>query len=501
MSVSEKVLYIEASGKTDGQEWSQGGTGILLRCRPNDIIVTCLHVLQKGQELARKVEIWPQGVAKTSNQAYSAQINPTKLQRVPPDARDLAILELDSQELGFEGVTIRSEATKGSEVVIHGYPLGNKRIAHWENEVVRPCNFWGEIGTKRPNAIYAFRGDNTACGVSGGPAIAGEALIGILRGRWNPQGNYHENVLIGCHWIKRLCEQANYELLDDFNQEILQEGRFIDTNWRKKLDLRQARWVALKVREMLFNEDGERRASAFIWYGAPQTGLKNLSERIKIELSENQIKFWPCSFSNQIPSEFFLDSLPEQYWKTMLNVAEYPADSAHFGEKFATRLNQEAPAMLNGKKVVFVQHDPFVTKHSFWRKLFNIKDDAGIILGASDLQQYFDWLNNHFLGRSFNLPKDIYFVFGLPFVSNNYNSFRKNYMQIIRKQKRYPGNFFCIEMLDPLKKVSIDDVIEFLIHARGFKQISDDKEKLIHKILHKTGGHYEKTRQDILNIL
>jgi hypothetical protein len=211
--IAKRIIYVETTFD-DGRK--QGGTGVLLRCETESIVITCRHVVESNNSLG-KVKVWPRGVAKTDEQSIHSDIIDVTSTQAPEDARDLVVLKL-RESFGYHG--IENCACKPIDeltqidtipVTIYGYPLGEQRLIKLSQGVVQPVFFDGNVGSIAPSGIYSLHltANNPTSGVSGGGVFYRDTLIGIYRGKYSSPG-YQEGIIISSFWVMDICEKAGY---------------------------------------------------------------------------------------------------------------------------------------------------------------------------------------------------------------------------------------------------------------------------------------------------
>gem|GEM_PF-3102895 len=177
------LLYIEADLVSDGKGY---GSGFLIS--PDGYAITCNHVIDKANKTRARVKI--KGRPGGDISWHDVEI----IKTVP--GMDLALIKLEGKNFPYMKVSgIHDEITLGQEVVIMGYPFGERTQSAY-------TAFEGKIASVGQSDQYGercFIGGEAKRGNSGGPVILKET--GVVSG-----------VLLGSitEGDERLREEINY---------------------------------------------------------------------------------------------------------------------------------------------------------------------------------------------------------------------------------------------------------------------------------------------------
>lgn len=246
-----------------------------------------------------------------------------------------------------------------------------------------------------------------------------------------------------------------------------------DPFWHLKIDrVSQFSTVATQTRQML--REQKPRTLAFVWYGEQGQGIEKFNQRLNIELREDLTNThiyeirpeWPVEFHN--PHRSFSDMLTEVFEVNDLD--DIPA-----------RIRSKSHGTFGKQTLVYVRHQPVKSP-----KLFN----------PGRLKTYLEWWDHTFVSL---LKQSQHFVLlGIPFSVKNPPKF------LAELEKEHLDNLdlndTVFRVLDEMEKIARRDLLDFL-RTHNIRLPIKRRDQVLEHILKKTGGHYNKTVEQLKKLV
>ncbi len=253
------------------------------------------------------------------------------------------------------------------------------------------------------------------------------------------------------------------------NPPIPKDRTIHDPNWHVKIDrVSQYHIVAGETRLML--REGEPKSRAFVWYGKEGQGIDLFHKRLNIGLRDELPNAnvyevrpeWPFDLADEAAS--FRDMILEAF--EVSSMAHIPA-----------RIRAETRGESGKRTLVYVRHLPVRSP-----KLINPKT----------LRTYLQWWDAHFTPI---LETNQFALLGVSFVVKNSSMFQK-----IMLKKEGMNDLFLdrtvFRLLDEMENLAKKDLNDFL-HTHKINLPRDKRDEIIDRIIEMTGGHYEKTIEEL----
>jgi len=253
-------------------------------------------------------------------------------------------------------------------------------------------------------------------------------------------------------------------------KKVKDSSRITDPHWRCRLGrIKQFSQIKFMAEEMLFHQ--KPKILCFLWYGEQGRGVDLFHHRLSVELRD---KLSPTEFIEVTP-----------IWPTHFDNI-YGAFENMFNESFQTDSLHQIPSLIREKgdeeqKLIYIRHMPLTSTK---------------VVTLDILKRYIEWLENYFLPC---LEKDsFYALVGISYIVNNpskfYHFVEKRELTTIHHSNT---NFRILEEMKRLEKESLND----FLHTHNIRLPYDSQERLLDKILSKTGGHFEQTLYELENLV
>ncbi len=246
-----------------------------------------------------------------------------------------------------------------------------------------------------------------------------------------------------------------------------------DSFWHLKIDrVTQFGTVATQTRQML--RERKPPSLAFVWYGQQGMGMETFHQRLNIELRED------------LANTHVHEVRPE--WPADLHTP-YRSFSDMFAEVFEVSSLEDIPARIRSKThgafgkqtLVYVRHQPVKST-----KLINPKS----------LKIYLEWWDSVFAPL---LEQNQFALLGISFVVKNPPKFQSVIME--KEQIEYLDfNNTVFRLLDEMEKIARRDLLDF-IRTHNIRLPIKRRDQVLERILEKTGGIYEKTVEELKNLV
>ncbi len=247
-----------------------------------------------------------------------------------------------------------------------------------------------------------------------------------------------------------------------------------DPHWHLRIDrVSQFSTIATLTRQML--RDRKPRSLIFVWYGEDGQGLEHFHDRLNVELQVDLsstviypvLPDWPSELYNLDRS--FRDVLTEAF-------------EVNYLEDIPARIRSETYGHSGVQTLVYVRHQPV---------------NSPRLINPRTLREYFLWWDCEFAP----LLKDtqFYLLLGISIVVKNPPKFRKLTLEDERLDEVDLENT-VFRLLDEMEKVARRDLLIFL-RANDIRLPPNRRDQMIDRILEKTGGKYEKTVEELRNLV
>ncbi|MCP5004078.1 MAG: hypothetical protein GY941_09070 [Planctomycetes bacterium] len=243
-------------------------------------------------------------------------------------------------------------------------------------------------------------------------------------------------------------------------------------HWHLKIDrVTQFGTVVYQTNEMLREQKPVSRA--YIWYGKKGQGIDTFHERLKVCLGTDLNNTSFHEFTPVWPTEL------EKPWRAFEDMLLEAFDVSEL-EMIPGRIRSVTGGISGKQTLVYVRHEPVTS-----RKVIN----------PVVLKDYLEWwdsvlvpiLGNHqfaLLGISFVVEKPPLFLKAIE---------KRKILEMELKDT-------TVRLLDAMEKLARSDLLDFLRdhNIRMPERFRNDR---IDKILEKTGGHYEKTVDELRELV
>ncbi|MCP4699940.1 MAG: hypothetical protein GY862_24280 [Gammaproteobacteria bacterium] len=261
------------------------------------------------------------------------------------------------------------------------------------------------------------------------------------------------------------------ELLRQFQtRRVASEGTpaekpHIDPHWHLKIDRISQRDRVLAQTRLMMREQ-KPKSLAFVWYGQEGQGIEIFHKRLLVELREDltnacvhQVRpRWPEHLSNY--HDAFSDVLTEAF------------DARGF-EDIPARVRADT----HGKStLIYVRHEPVRSTQ---------------LINPKSLREYVRWWDAEFAPL---LEKKQFALLTVSFLVKNPPRFAEYVENEAIEELELRRTVFWL--LDEMEKVAKRDLLLFL-RTHNIDIPRDRKDKVLQKILNRTGGRYEQTVEEL----
>ncbi|MBT8420182.1 MAG: hypothetical protein KJO08_04890 [Gammaproteobacteria bacterium] len=243
--------------------------------------------------------------------------------------------------------------------------------------------------------------------------------------------------------------------------------RIHDPYWHLKID-RVTQFSTVATQTMQMVREGRPRCQAFVWYGTKGQGVEKFHHRLNVELREYLVNFnahlhevrpdWPSELDD--PGIAFRDCLNEAF--NVNHLDDIPGAIRGITQGASGR-----------QTLVYVRHTPVHSSR---------------LINPGSLKTYLDWWDREFVPR---LERNQFLLLGVSFIVNNPPKFRN---LILNKEGledlALKGTVF--RLLDEMEQLAARDIADFF-KTHNIHLPIRNRDRIIEKVLEKTGGHYEKT--------
>ncbi len=239
----------------------------------------------------------------------------------------------------------------------------------------------------------------------------------------------------------------------------------IDPHWHLKIDrVKQYNSVIAQTRLMM--REQKPKSLTFVWYGQEGQGVEIFHKRLLVELREDltnafvkQVRpRWPEHLANY--HDAFGDVLSEAFGTK--NLEDIPA-----------RIRSESHGKLT---LLYVRHEPVRSTQ---------------LINPESLKEYVRWWDAEFAPL---LEKKQFAILTVSFLVNNPPLFAEYVEDEAIEELELKKTVFWL--LDQMEEVAKRDLLLFL-RTHNIDIPRDRKDKVLQKILNRTGGRYEQTIEEL----
>ncbi|VFM96984.1 MAG: hypothetical protein BECKG1743D_GA0114223_101225 [Candidatus Kentron sp. G] len=250
-----------------------------------------------------------------------------------------------------------------------------------------------------------------------------------------------------------------------------------DPHWHLKIDrVSQFSTVAAQTLQMV--REGRPRCLAFVWYGAEGQGIRMFHQRLYVELREYLLNFnatlhevrpeWPMESTD--PDSAFRDCLCEAFG--VANLDDIPIAIRRFNQG------------TTGKQtLVVVRHVPV---------------DSPRVMKPKTLKAYLTWWDRAFM-PILERERGQFVLLGISFIVRNPPKFRT----LVLEKERIEDlalKHTVFRLLDEMEELAQRDIADFF-KTHNIHLPTRNRDGIIRRTLEKTGGHYEKTVEELQRLV
>ncbi len=251
--------------------------------------------------------------------------------------------------------------------------------------------------------------------------------------------------------------------------------RIHDPHWHLKID-RVDQFSVVNTQTMQMLRERTPRSLSFVWYGTKGQGVKRFHHRLNLELRDYALNFntslfeirpeWPRELID--PDIAFRDSLTEAF--QVRHLEDIPLA--------IRKLNHGVSGI---QTLVYVRHEPVVSPR---------------LINPKSLRLYFKWWDETFIPL---LERSQFALLGVSFIVKNPPKFRKILLKKERLEDMDMKNT-VFRLLDEMERLARRDLLDFF-KTHNIHLPIKNRDKIIARILEKTGGHYEKTVKQLQRLV
>nr|VFJ89718.1 MAG: hypothetical protein BECKH772A_GA0070896_100175 [Candidatus Kentron sp. H]VFJ91256.1 MAG: hypothetical protein BECKH772B_GA0070898_100165 [Candidatus Kentron sp. H]VFJ97802.1 MAG: hypothetical protein BECKH772C_GA0070978_100165 [Candidatus Kentron sp. H] len=248
-----------------------------------------------------------------------------------------------------------------------------------------------------------------------------------------------------------------------------------DPHWHLKID-RVSQFSTVTTQTLQMAREGRPRSLAFVWYGAQGQGIGLFHQRLNVELREYLPNFnahlheirpdWPSELED--PDMAFRDCLTEAFG------VKYPDDIP----RAIRKLTQGASGR---QTLVYVRHAPVISSR---------------LINPKSLKGYLAWWDRAFAPL---LERNQFLLLGISFVVKNPAKFRGLVLEKDRLED-LALKHTVFRLLDEMEELAQRDIADFF-KTHNIRLPMESRDRIIEKVLEETGGHYEKTVDQLRDLV
>lgn len=251
--------------------------------------------------------------------------------------------------------------------------------------------------------------------------------------------------------------------------------RIHDPHWHLKID-RVGQFSVVNTQTMQMLREGTPRCLSFVWYGTKGQGVKRFHHRLNLELRDYAINFntslfeirpeWPRELDR--PEIAFRDCLTEAFQVRTLEDIPLAIRKMNWG-------------ITGVQTLVYVRHAPV-----FSSRLINPKS----------LRLYLKWWDETVIPL---LGRNHFVLLSASFIVKNPPKFRN---VLLKKEKLEDMDLkhIVFRLLDEMERLARRDLLDFF-KTHNIHLPIENRDRIIAGILEKTGGHYEKTVEQLQRLV
>lgn len=242
-----------------------------------------------------------------------------------------------------------------------------------------------------------------------------------------------------------------------------------DPHWHLKID-RVNQYNAVIAQTRLMLREQKPKSLVFVWYGQEGQGIETFHKRLLVELREELTSVHVHQVRPRWP-----EHIPENY---------HDAFSDILTEVFAVNTLEDIPVRLRSEShgrptLLYVRHEPVRSAR---------------LINPESLKWYVRWWDRNFAPL---LEKKQFAILTVSFLVSNPPAFVE-YVENEKIEEMQTRNT-VFWLLDEMEKIAKRDLLLFL-QTHNIDLPEERRDEILRKILKKTGGHYEKTVEQLKNI-
>ncbi len=242
-----------------------------------------------------------------------------------------------------------------------------------------------------------------------------------------------------------------------------------DPHWHLKID-RVNQYNAVVAQTLLMLRERKPKSIVFVWYGQEGQGVETFHERLLVELQEELKSIYVHQVCPRWPEHF-----PENY---------HDAFSDILTEALKVNTVEDIPARLRNEShgrptLLYVRHEPVRSRQ---------------LINPQSLKWYVRWWDQKLAPL---LEKKQFALLTVSFLVSNPQAFLE-YMEE-EKIEEMNAQKTVFWLLDEMEKIAKRELLLFL-QTHNIDLLADSRDKILEKILKKTGGNYDQTVEQLRNI-
>ncbi len=241
-----------------------------------------------------------------------------------------------------------------------------------------------------------------------------------------------------------------------------------DPHWHLKIDrVSQFSYVVAQSRLML--REKKPKSLVFVWYGREGQGIEVFHKRVWVELREDLSNTFVYPVRPAWPPH--LENYDTAFGGMLARTFEVAAL-----EDIPGRIRSESYGESGKQTLVYVRHEPV---------------RAANLINPASLKGYVEWWDNEFVPK---LQKNQFALLCVSFIVKNPPAF----VEYMEKEKfdDLDLRHTVFWLLDEMETVAKKDLLLFL-RTHNIRLPMDRRDKVLRKILKKTGGQYEQTIEEL----
>ncbi|MCP4105056.1 MAG: hypothetical protein GY749_05905 [Desulfobacteraceae bacterium] len=241
-----------------------------------------------------------------------------------------------------------------------------------------------------------------------------------------------------------------------------------DPHWHLKIDrVSQFSHVVAQTRLML--REKKPKSLVFVWYGQEGQGIEIFHKRLWVELREDLSNTFVHPVRPAWP--FHLEDYQTAFGNTLAQAFE-----VNTLDDIPARIRNESHGQSGRQTLVYIRHEPV---------------RATNLINPESLRGYVEWWDHEFAPR---LQKSQFALLSVSFIVENPPAFAE-YMEE-EKFDSLDLKHTDFWLLDEMEQLALKDLLRFL-RTHNIRLPVERRDKVLKKILKKTGGQYEQTIDEL----